>query len=234
MFAKLLEADLDDLAVRGIRLDPPEIVHLNALALKIERGERSAFNIFNLPRCAVLGDLIFHEPSIGAELWIDEVGRLFNAGDSVTGFAIRAYAMTRDYTALPTWTATAEITEALKNFMAHDLARYTLRQVVACVNYCANGNDQTAGEYCAARKNDDDEPTDLDEISPAIGVIHEGQSLALGISLDDAQRMTRGALNAVIARAYQLKDFGSVDNKRALGEYYAELDRISNLHKATD
>ena len=46
-----------------------DIIRLNALALEVERM-RASFAENELPRVSFLGDAVFHEPTIGSEMWL--------------------------------------------------------------------------------------------------------------------------------------------------------------------
>lgn len=53
----------------GLRPTFQDIIRLNALALEVERM-RASFAENELPRVSFLGDAVFHEPTIGSEMWL--------------------------------------------------------------------------------------------------------------------------------------------------------------------
>ncbi len=189
---------------------------------------------YALPRCAFLGDLVFREPTIGQTLWFDKVSQRFDLEDDTTLFFLRAFSLTREYDKLPDWTDAQKIKKQLKAFCKTELRDYTPRQVVACINYALNGADPAAGEEPPPRKSEDGETAEDDTAySAAVGVVHEGQALRLGISLADAYRMTESEMQAVIVSAKE-RDGYEIDKAikdRAIGDYFRALDEIKQAHK---
>jgi hypothetical protein len=59
----MAKADLDALRASGCNPTDEEIVELNSLAQKIERGKETTPQ--NMPRIAVVGNTVLHEPTIG-------------------------------------------------------------------------------------------------------------------------------------------------------------------------
>ena len=69
MVSKMAKDDIDSLRDEGLDLTVDEIVRINAFGLRVERGAESA-ELYNLPRAAILGDVVFHEPTIGSDIWL--------------------------------------------------------------------------------------------------------------------------------------------------------------------
>lgn len=234
MVSEMMLEDAEDLAKRGIALTPREIVRLNALGIKAERSP-SQTNIFTLPRCCIIGDIVFREPTIGHEIWLDEMSALYDVEDGLTSFAVTALCYsTEDADDLPRPADGPALSAAVRAFIKDRLARYTIRQIAAAVRYVRDGIEQTDGELGPDSKAEDPGETDQDcAFSSALGVVHEGQSLGLGITLADARRMTRPALRSVIARAYLVKgvDVTKGDRETAMGDYNVVLDEIIKKHE---
>ena len=69
MTSAMARDDIEALKDDGIDLSVDEIVRINAFGLRAERGAESA-ELYNLPRTAILGDVVFHEPTIGSDIWL--------------------------------------------------------------------------------------------------------------------------------------------------------------------
>ena len=65
--------DIAHLQAQGITLTPEQIVILNALALRVERGPEAA-DLVRAPRVAWAGSTPIYEPTIAAERWLDTFG----------------------------------------------------------------------------------------------------------------------------------------------------------------
>ena len=79
--------------IDGIVLSPSDVIRLNALGLKVEKGYRPTNDLFTLPRVAVVNGITFYEPTIGHEVWIDDASRIVDYDDVSTRTAIVAYAL---------------------------------------------------------------------------------------------------------------------------------------------
>lgn len=230
MISEMALDDIDTLTSRGINLTPREIIILNSLGVKAEHYQDS-YSFYTIPRCVFLGDVVLREPSIGAEVWYDSVSRQFNLDDDFTVFTLKAYMMSKDVSELPKWYHISQLQKELKHFLEKDIKDYTIRQLINAVNYCIYGNNPN-DEKPLIDIDKKEEEKDLSNTSISIGVVREAQALALGISLDDAYKMTQSELQAVIMRAYKLKDFDvdkSIKNQ-SIGEYYSTLQKIKTEH----
>lgn len=231
MVSEMAVEDIEELAAQGITLSVREIVRLNALGCRCQLNQDSS-SFFALPRCAFIGDLCFREPALGHEMWLDEVSRRFDLADGVTSFVLRAYALSRDVDELPRWHLTVAVRAALWTF-ARAIRRLTSRQVLNCLDWVTYGNDDGRGEMPVDPPGGEDLPDGRQcQFSAAAGVIREGQSIGLGISVDDARRMTRSELQEIIQRAYKVRgiDVDRGIRERCIGEYYATLESIKRDH----
>lgn len=73
MISKMAKSDLISLREQGYQPTDEDIIKLNDLALKIERGKETT--PANMPRIAVVGNVVLHEPTIGAIQWWEEYGK---------------------------------------------------------------------------------------------------------------------------------------------------------------
>lgn len=204
--------DVRSLKRKGIEIEPEEIVRLNALGVVAESNPTSS-SFYSIPRCAFLssGDdeddiLTFREPTIGHQLWMDRVFQAYDEDDETTRFMVTAYAITKDWNELPTWSNFSKLKKEIVRFLK-SLSKYTLSQVSNCVMYCLNGNNANDQEYpeILPSVDKDDECLPNQQASSTIGVIHEAQALNLGIPLEDAKGMTKSELQSVLLRAYDYK-----------------------------
>lgn len=202
--------DVRSLKRKGIEIEPEEIVRLNALGVVAESNPTSS-SFYSIPRCAFLSNdeediLTFREPTIGHQLWMDMVFQAYDEDDETTRFMVTAYAMTKDWKELPTWSDFSKLKKEIVSFIK-SLSKYTLSQVSDCVMYCLNGNNSNDKEYpeILPSSDDEDESFQNQPTSSTIGVIHEAQALNLGIPLEDAKGMTKSELQSVLMRAYENK-----------------------------
>lgn len=72
MFSELAKQDLIALRQQGFRPTDEDVIKLNDLALAIERGKNTT--PANMPRIGFAGNVILHEPTIGALIWWNQYG----------------------------------------------------------------------------------------------------------------------------------------------------------------
>lgn len=231
MISKMAMEDIEELEEKGIRLTPEEVIRLNALGVRAERNP-DASSLLCPQRCAFLGDIVFREPTIGHEIWLESMSIGFNDDDMQTVFLLRSFALSMDADKLP-MLAPNRIKPKIIEFAKNSLKDFTLRQIVSTINYVMTGCDPDSEEFCTK---DEDEKCDLDFTlkSIPVGIIHEAQAMKLGISLYDMKNMTMSELQGVTLRAKELNGFEvSEQNKRiAVGDYYKTKQEIINKHTA--
>ena len=205
--------DAERLAREGTPLTPREIVRLNALGLRMERGETECFAAA-LPRVAFLGDVCLREPTLGHEIWLDDARRYADFTDVDTSLAMHAMALAiNDPDDLPPLSK-AGIFCAMMRFKKLVRA-FTPRQIAAACRWVTEGNDPRSGEYAPPRKGE--KPLD------------ESYSVAVGVLLDGvARHMTRAQLWRVEVDALKRRnrDFDESVKEDARGDYYATLDEL--------
>ena len=92
MRSKIAMEDLKALADEGLSPTPEDVVRLNALGLKLENSRSFCSSIYCLPRVAFLNPFVFRQPTLGHELWLDDVERHFDMSDPSTSLALNALA----------------------------------------------------------------------------------------------------------------------------------------------
>lgn len=73
MLCEMARIDLARLRSAGFAPTDDEVVRLNDLATRIEQGKHGT--VANAPRSALCGNIVLHEPTIGALEWWHEFGR---------------------------------------------------------------------------------------------------------------------------------------------------------------
>lgn len=240
MVSLMAKEDVHALEKKGVKLTFEEIVKLNALGVRCEQNPYSS-SFYALPRCAFLGDensmIVFREPTIGQETWFQNVLQLFSEDDDTTMFLLRAYSMKMGVD-LPEWSDPKAVREAIRVFIEKDMEKFTVGQVMGCVNYCLYGSSPNDDEVAETPQSDeekkDDEEVDLTQppSSIVIGYVHEAQAMRLGISLEDAMKMTKSEIQAVIHRAKEIenRDLDKDLKNSSIQEYYSTLEIIKQRH----
>lgn len=233
MVSEMAIADLDRLAADGVRVSWRAAIRLNAFGVRCER--RSEIDgVTDLPRVAIVDDLILREPTIAAEIWLARAARLFDIVDEDTHLQLWCFACAVDAPALPPPEDVEAVRAAVTDFTARRLGKLTRRRLWAALRYLLTGSDATAGEKSAkgAECKDDDDPPCGDECL-AVGVLHNGMVMRLG-SPGDLQRLTRREVESCVAYAQAVK-LGEPLMKSQRGErlaqYFAVLDEITKEAK---
>ena len=222
MVSETAMEEIARLAADGIQLTPREIIRLNALGLAL-KGERASVALA-LPRVAFLGDVVFREPSLGHEIWLEDVRRYANMSDVDTSLAIHAFCLSHiDCDNLPKL-GRIRLYAAMIGFR-RKMRIYTPRQIAAALRWVTEGNDARSGEYPPPRK--DGEPMD-ESFSVPIGILIDGIAIASGTSVGDARHMTSAQLFRLEDNALKMRGCDIVEDRRktAEGDFYATLDEI--------
>lgn len=234
MTSAMARDDIEALKDDGIDLTVDEIVRINAFGLRVERGAESA-ELYNLPRAAILGDVVFHEPTIGSDIWLKQVGALFDLDEYDTFTQLRALSMSMDYDKLPD-PANKELVMKCVDELLGKLSCYTRRQLENALLYCIEGNFDFANEPTPVsnkRTSDIDwKDEDYSNFCFQVGVLNDGILLELGTP-SELKSMTTSQLLALVEYKKMMK-YGMNNKKREaenLGKYYAVIDEIKQNHK---
>lgn len=233
MVSKMAISDIEALKEDGIELTPQEIIRLNAFGIKVERNsDCSDYSV--PPRVSILGNVVFHEPTIGSEIWMNQVGNVFDMDDSGTYFQLRTYSLSRSWKELADPLDKEAVKEQTTKFFKEELGEYTMRQVQSALEYAIFGNDPTKYEERpkTAHAEDDDEEANEDACYE-VGLLRQGILYNIG-SPDQIKDMTVQEMCLFVDWKLQMK-FGSERTKsqqqKNLGEYYAVLDEIRDRHE---
>lgn len=231
MLSKTAEADIEEMWEKGLKPTVGDIVRLNALGIKLERCMKPDTSIFNLRRCAFLGDgaarICFMQPTIAHDIWRDTVEQIIDFDDSHTSIATDAYICATPYEKLPEPTDYDAVKNTISTFLK-SLYPYTINQITAAILYCTHGTDWITDEYAPPNPNTtDDGYDDFDSVS--LGIMLGGIATGIGLSLNEAKTLTRSQMMSMINR--HMKYEGGVDKKRLKSElendYLRTLDEIT-------
>lgn len=225
MVSDTAEGDIEALFARGLKPTVRDIIRLNAVALRIERGVHAA-EYFALPRVAYLGQLVLCQPTIAHELWLARVRQVVEMDDD-SDFACRlhvaAVAADKLVDPLDRKAVKSAVEGTLRTFGAH-----TFDQVRLALDYVEHGCNPDSGEHPTPEP-DSDDPPPSDEDAVSVGVLHDGIACRLGLTLKDLHGMTRGELLAVVDMAVVVergKSDRAVAQRRT--DYFRTLDDITD------
>ena len=233
MVSDIFLKDYRQYTARGVTFTPQEIVRLNALAVKVKLSQRP-YGPAALPRACFLGKMVFREPTIAHELWLEQAGRFIDIRDARNFYLVHGFALSHlDPNDLPDAFKPEKLIKTVFRFAAKMLVGFTHDQLADAIDYCLYGADWTAGENpprkVESSSGDPATASDrLDNSSPVLGHILRAKAKRLPISLDEAKRMTCSELIETINRADHAD--GLIDQKSerhtAMGDYVRTRDEI--------
>lgn len=227
MISNIAKETVEQFKAEGLEPSFDDYIRLNALGLKVERGE-SAADLAALPRAAFLGDLILWEPTIAVRQWLDAAGQIISS-DYFSQLTLTAFALNTPAADLPRLDNAKNLRKAVKAFTDESLAPFTETQIVAAVEYALVGNDAAVGEDAEptiaekeARQKCRETPRGM--MSVARRVFAE----ACAFNIPDAERFTVDALDEIITIAVALRGRSAAKdrNGRATAEFYRTADAI--------
>ena len=116
MLSKLAEIDIRGLQQNGYEPTLEEIIRLNDLAIRIERGKETTPQ--SSPRFAFAGNVILYELTVGAEMWWTEIGKdsFYSDTGRLNGYFF-LHAFSRDVEGLNRLKDQKEIRKTVKRWM---------------------------------------------------------------------------------------------------------------------
>ena len=236
MISETAMEDIARLRADGIDVPPREVVRLNALGLKLERGAESP-DVYAAPRVAFLGKVVLHEPTLGAEMWLREALDVFDEEDEETFVSLRVLSCVVPWRELPEPTDRRAVQKAIKAMLKR-IGGSTLRQLDNALAWCIGGNLPESGEKPPAKPSGEVVMDDYaDELparyAPEFGLFYRGMAVRVGTAAD-MKDMTISAMLAVCDRAEMIATSspfgGGRDRKatrnKATGDYFRALDAI--------
>ena len=167
MISQMAMEDIAALRTDGIDVPPREVVRLNVLGLRVERGPDSP-DVFGAPRVAFLGDVVLREPSLGSDMWLRQTADAFNLDDDAqTWFALRVLSCAVPWRELPDPTRPRAVRKDVERTL-RELSDFTIRQVENALSWCIDGNLAETGENPPHRRAEADGADDCADA--AVGV----------------------------------------------------------------
>lgn len=227
MVSQTAKEDIEQLITDGLMPSVNDIIRLNALGLKLEKSPTSSDELFYMPRIAYLGDIILRQPTLGHEIWFDEVARIVDMTDAMTNLAVTAYACSVfDSDDLPKPDSKFNVVKELAKFKRM-VRKFTISQIITATRYVCDGNDAELYEYPVMR-DIDKQSMPKEDVSIPIGILLDGIAVGLKMTINDAKKMTSSKYKMMV-RNY-LRTNGMIDSKaekeNATGEYFATLEAI--------
>lgn len=195
--------------------------------MKLEK--KPDFRLATLPRVALCGEVLFQQPTIAQDIFLDSLLDIFSEDEGTT-LALEAYVLAHPdekFDHPPTFPRLFAlkcimwIRKHLKNELADKV-----RHAIDFVKYGMNPMDGEYPIYMTDAKSDKwyDEAGNL---SPSMRKYV--QACTYGIAPESALRATSQKLTAMIERAAFLNDIQlSEDEKTATAEYYKVLEDVKN------
>lgn len=90
MTSEMAMEDVEALRRQGFDVSPRDVIWLNGLGLKLEK--RPDFRLASLPRVALCEGVMFVQPTIQQDMFLDEVSQLYPS-DAGTRLALEAYVL---------------------------------------------------------------------------------------------------------------------------------------------
>lgn len=228
MVSKMAMGDIESMLDEGLNPSPADIIRLNAMGLKVEHSQNEP-DLSVLPRVAFCGDVAFHEPTVGSEIWLNEAQCHFNSEDFETVLLLRAFALhyARQLDVLPDSSDANKVQNALEDFRNNVLKNLTVREITAGVLYASYGASSESLESPPIK--DDEEPATTDkETCYELGLLRRGVILKIG-TWDELKKITPSALDAMITIKL-IQMYGKGEQTRlhtqASGDYWRTLDEI--------
>lgn len=228
MVSDLFMKDYRQMSAQGVEFTPADIIRLNALAVKVKLTARPVGAV-HLRRAVFWGDLAFREPTLGHDMWIERVGTFIDLSAERNFRAVHAYALTRDHTELPNAYRPERCIKAVFDFARRHLVAMTSALLADIIDYVLFGADWTATEMAPPKPRTDANPdfTDAPE-SPALGVFIGATARRIGLSIDDAKRLTASEIHEAVERIDIMDRRVDVDHDRnaAFGAYVRAREEI--------
>ena len=203
MVADLFTKDYRQMSAQGVKFTPADIIRLNALAVKVKLSARPV-GAAHLRRAVFWGDLTFREPTIGHDMWIERVSSYISLSADRNFRTVHAYALTRDHSELPDPYKSSICIKAVFGFAKKNLSAMTSSLLADIIDYVLFGADWTAGEVAPPKPstpNPQLATLNSEPSSPALGVYLGATARRIGLSLDDAKRLTASEILEVVTRA---------------------------------
>ena len=229
MTSRLAKETVSKWKAEGLEPTFEDIIKLNALGLKVERGD-SAFEFGAVPRMAFLGEYVFHEPTVAKRIWLDEALQLVRK-DYLNQLCLTAYALHTPAKELPQLYDVREIEKGMAKFRDEILLKYTETQVMKCIEYVLKGDDPTVGEDCdepddAERETDDPSELPSEMVSVAKQALMQALSYGIDPAVQDYVTLPHLERITALAALHSGVDVLKGEHAQAVGAFYRAAGRI--------
>lgn len=205
MLPSMLRRDLAQMRAQGAEPAPEDVVRLAALAARV-RLSQDAARAVHLPRAAFLprdsrwrAPLVLREPTVAHELWIEEAARWIDARDDRNFLWLHAYALSRPAAELADAFRPARAVRAVYRFAARRLCGFTREQLSAAVEYVLFGPDAPPAESPGPARGGEGGGGEAE--SPTLGLLVAAKAVGIGVTAEEARRMTVPELEEAVRRA---------------------------------
>lgn len=217
--------DIQSLIDEGCEVRPSDVVRLNALALKIEK--KPDFRLATLPRVALCGGVLFVQPTIEQDIYLDNMLQIFSSNEG-TVLALEAYVLAHpdeDWSKRPMFPRLFAGTCAY--WIKKHLGKETATKVRAAIDFCKYGMNPLDGEYPVYMSDETFDKWYYQGGEKSSALRSYLQACTCGIAPEAALKATSPQLTAMIERAFLLKDRNiSQDEKEVTAEYFATLEKV--------
>lgn len=225
MTSNLAIEDIEALIDEGCSIHPSDVIRLNALGLKIEK--KPDFRLSTLPRVALCGNVMFMQPTIEQDMFLDKMFQIYSKDDG-TKLALEAYVLShpdKDWSKYPTFPRLFAMKCAL--WIKKHLGKEIATKVRAVIDYCKYGMNPVDGEYPVYVSDETFDKWYYGTGPKSSSMRLYLQACTYGIAPHAALKATSPQLVAMIERAAMLQDMNiSDDEKEMTAQYFATLNEI--------
>ena len=198
MLSDLFQKDFRQMTSQGVKFTAADIVRLNALAVRVKLSANPVGPV-HARRAAFWCDFTFREPTLGHEMWIEQVSGYIDISKDRNFRIVHAYALTREHWELPDAYNPKRCIKAVYDFARKHLAEMTSSQLTDTIDYVLFGADWTACELAPPKKRKDGDVADA-ATSPALGVFVGMSARKIPLSLDEAKKLTASEILEIVNR----------------------------------
>lgn len=227
MTSDLAKIAVEEMWSLGLRPTVDDIVRLNALALRAERGTNGD-GYASIPRIAFLGDYILQEPTIGKMLWLEQARRVVG-GDFHSLMALTAFVLHKSVDELPPLKSVKAVKKAVTDFYDDVLIAFTETEIVAKIAYCLHGHKADVGANVDAANVAAPRVDEVPDTMISAVRIKVGDLVREGVGYDSVLPLTLAQAEGLRVRVLVAKfgnDAMKVLKDDALGEFYRAADTI--------
>lgn len=224
MTSKLAIEDIEEIIRQGGTVSPSDVIRLNALGLKIT--DNPVYELAALPRAASLEGVLFKQPTIEQDMFLDDAARVFNH-DKASTLALEAYVLAHDEVEWKELRSPKMLAVKVGAWVKANLGKVTAAQLRRVLDYCLYGVDPDTGEMPVLMADEKEQLKSGIGTDKSWALAKYLHATSLGIDSPAALRATSPQLAAMIERAYLINKIPLSDKDTvATAEYYMTLDEV--------